>query len=298
MRWTLSAFADEIAPDPETQLDTLAEEEIRCLDLRGVWGKNVLALTDDELARLATSLSERGVRVATIGSPIGKIGITDEFAPHLEAFRRALAIAQALTAPAIRIFSFFIPRGDDPGRHRAEVLRRLEALVRAAEGSGIMLLHENEKGIYGDTPARCLDLLATIGAPNLRAIWDPANFVQVGVQPRTEGYDLLQPHIAAVHIKDALAGTGVVVLPGAGDGELRETLAAMRASGFAGVFSLEPHLQTAGAFGGSSGPALFRQASAAFKQLLAEQGIPWNEFARDRSEQSRERTISTGRRGQ
>lgn len=273
--WTLSAFADEIAPELETQLDTLDAEQIRHLDLRGVWGKNVLLLSDAEVTRLADTLAERGVRVATIGSSIGKIDITDDFAPHLEGFRRVLAIAQALQAPATRIFSFFIPSGDDPAQHRTEVLRRLEMLVRAADGTGLLLLHENEKDIYGDTPTRCLDLLTTIAAPNLRAIWDPANFVQVRVRPHTEGFAQLQPYIAAVHIKDARADDGAIVLPGAGDGELRETLATLHATGFSGVFTLEPHLQFASAFGGTSGPVLFRQASAAFKQLLAEQGIPW-----------------------
>ena len=274
--WTLSAFADEVAPELETQLDTLDAEQIRLLDLRRVWGKNVLLLSDAEVTRLADRLAERGVRVAAIGSPIGKIEITDDFAPHLEAFRRALAIAQALKAPAIRIFSFFIPSGDDPAQHRSEVLRRLEMLVSAADGTGLLLLHENEKDIYGDTPDRCRDLLTTIDAPTLRAIWDPANFVQVGVRPHTEGFALLQGYIAAVHIKDARMEDGAVVLPGTGDGELRQTLAALHAAGFSGVFTLEPHLQLAGAFGGTSGPVLFRQASAAFKQLLGEQEIPWS----------------------
>lgn len=274
--WTLSAFADEIDDDLDAQLETLAAEQIRHLDLRGVWGKNVLALDDAGVARVRTVLANGGVRVAAIGSPIGKIGIEDDFAPHLVQFQRALAIAQALDAPVIRLFSFFMPEGDDPARHRTEVLRRLEALVRAASGSGVLLLHENERGIYGDTPERCHDLLATIDDPGLRAIWDPANFVQVGIaHPHAVGYDLLRPFIAAVHIKDAVAATGAVVLPGAGDGDLRQTLAALRDSGFDGVFTLEPHLATAGIFSGTSGPVLFRQAAAAFKGLLAAQGTPW-----------------------
>jgi len=273
--WTLSAFADEIAPELETQLDTLGQEQIRQLDLRGVWGKNVLALSDDEVRQVAAVLAERGVRVATIGSPIGKIGISDEFAPHLEAFRRALAIAQELDAPALRIFSFFIPPGDDPLRHRAAVLDRLDRLVRATAGTGVALLHENEKHIYGDTPARCHDLLATIDSPLLRATWDPANFVQCGVRPHAEGYALLRPYIAYVHVKDALT-SGQVVPAGQGDGELRETLTALRASNFDGFLSLEPHLASAGRSSGFSGPDLFHTAAQAFKDLLREQQIPWS----------------------
>ncbi|MBA2520873.1 MAG: sugar phosphate isomerase/epimerase [Chloroflexia bacterium] len=273
--WKLSAFADEIGPELDTQLATLAQESITHLDLRGVWGKNVLALTDDEVARIARMLTERGMRVAAIASPIGKIEIAADFAPHLAEFRRALATAKALRAPVIRIFSFFMPEGDDPAQHRDEALRRLEALVRAADGSGVLLLHENEKDIYGDTPERCHDLLRSINSPILRAVWDPANFVQVGVQPFSDGFARLRPFIAAVHVKDALSGTGEVVLPGAGDGQIAETLAALHTSGFDGVFSLEPHLATTGTFSGTSGPVLFRQAAASFKVLLRERGIEW-----------------------
>ncbi|MDQ3696015.1 MAG: sugar phosphate isomerase/epimerase [Chloroflexota bacterium] len=273
--WKLSAFADEIGPELDTQLTTLARESIKHIDLRGVWDKNVLALTDDEVRRVASDLANHGIQVATIASPIGKIGIGDAFAPHLAEFRRALDIARAFNAPVIRIFSFFMPVGDDPARHRDEVLRRLEALVAEADGSSVLLLHENEKDIYGDTPERCHDLLTSINSPILRAVWDPANFVQVGIRPFSDGYALLRPFIAAVHVKDAVAGTGQVVLPGAGDGQIPETLVALHASGFAGVFSLEPHLATVGTFAGTSGPVLFRHAATSFKTLLRERGIAW-----------------------
>ena len=273
--WTLTGFADEIDPDLDVQLETLAAESIDHLELRGVWGKNVLKLTDEELRRVATTLATRGVKVSSIGSPIGKIGIGDDFAPHLADFRRALEVARRLEAPYVRIFSFFIPEGEDPARHRAAVLERLSALVQEAAGSGVTLLHENEKHIYGDTPERCHDLMTAIASPLLRAAWDPANFVQCGLRPHTEGYALLRPFIAYVHVKDALRDSGRVVPAGEGDGELRQTIAALRDSGFDGFFSLEPHLQSAGPFSGFSGPDLFQRAAQVFKGLLREQGIAW-----------------------
>lgn len=273
--WTLTGFADEISPELDQQLDTLAAEEMRYLELRGVWGTNVLKLSDEQVARVKADLAARGVGVSSIGSPIGKIGIGDDFAPHLADFRRAIDVAHTLGAPFIRIFSFFIPAGDDPASHRGAVLDRMGQLVRAAEGSGLTLVHENEKEIYGDIPARCLDILRSIDSPTLRAAWDPANFVQCGVRPHTEGYDDLRPYIAYVHIKDALLDSGQVVPAGQGDGELRTTIAALRESGFDGFFSLEPHLASAGKFSGFSGPDLFRTAAQAFKGLLAERQIPW-----------------------
>lgn len=274
--WTISAFADEISPDLELQLSTLAEESIRYLEFRGVWDKNVLDLSDAELETVKAALAHQGVRVSSIGSPIGKIQIGDDFAPHLERFRRALQVAHTMEAPFIRIFSFFMPPGEDPARYRDEVLERMGKLVRAAEGAGVTLVHENEKEIYGDVPARCLDILTQIDSPILRAAWDPANFVQCGSRPHTEGYADLRPYIAYVHIKDALLESGQVVPAGLGDGEVRETLAALRASGFDGFFSLEPHLAAAGTYSGFSGPRLFKTASDAFKGLLREQQIAWS----------------------
>jgi sugar phosphate isomerase/epimerase len=274
--WTLSAFADEISPELDQQLETLAGESIRHLEFRGVWKKNVLDLSDAEIETVKAALARSGVAVSSIGSPIGKFPIADDFAPHLARFQRAIQVAHALEAPFIRIFSFFMPAGQDPARYRDEVLDRLGRLVQAAEGSGLTLVHENEKEIYGDTPARCLDILTQIDSPILRAAWDPANFVQCGVRPHSEGYDALRPFIAYVHVKDALLGSGQVVPAGQGDGELRETIAALRASKFDGFFSLEPHLASAGKFSGFSGPDLFKVAAQAFKDVLREQAIEWS----------------------
>ncbi|HEV2072966.1 MAG TPA: sugar phosphate isomerase/epimerase [Thermomicrobiales bacterium] len=273
--WTLTGFADEISPELDEQVTTLAAEEMQYLEFRSAWGTNVLDLSDEELNRAKTMLGAAGIGVSSIGSPIGKIGITDDFAPHLDRFGRALEVAHRLESPYIRIFSFFIPEGEDPASHREAVLERLRRLVNEAEGTGITLLHENEKHIYGDVPTRCLDLLTTINSPTLRAAWDPANFVQCGVRPHTDGYESLRPFIDYVHVKDARLADGEVVPPGKGDGEVRETIRALKTSGFDGFFSLEPHLAHAGAFSGFSGPDLFRLAVQSFKTLLQEEHVAW-----------------------
>ena len=274
--WTLTGFADEISPILVEQLDTLDAESMRFMELRSVWGRNVLDLTDRELGEIKTALTARGIAVSSIGSPIGKVPVTDPFEPHMERFRRALEAAHVLQAPYVRIFSFFIPEGDDPTDHRDEVLGRMGALAGEAEGSGVTLLHENEKEIYGDVPERCREILEEVNSPALRAAWDAANFVQCGVTgPYSEGFDALRPFVEYVHVKDAVVETGAVVPAGEGDGELRETVSALRASGFDGFFSLEPHLASAGTYSGFSGPELFRRATGAFKGLLREQGIEW-----------------------
>jgi sugar phosphate isomerase/epimerase len=235
----------------------------------------VLDMTDEQVERARQTLAEAGIGVSSIGSPIGKIAITDDMAPHLDRFQRAIEVAHRLDAPFIRIFSFFIPEGDDPARYRDEVIHRMRQITASAEGQNVTLLHENEKHIYGDTPDRCLDILKTIDSPVLRAAWDPANFVQCGVRPFTEGYDLLRPYIAYVHVKDAKLDGGQVVPAGEGDGEIGKTMIALRDSGFDGFFSMEPHLAMAGAFSGFSGPELFQLAVQRFKGILGDEGIAW-----------------------
>jgi sugar phosphate isomerase/epimerase len=274
--WTLTGFADEISPNLEDQLDTLEAESMRFMELRSVHNKNVLDLTDEELKSIKAATSERGIGVSSIGSPIGKVSITDPFDPHMERFRRALQAAHTLEAPYVRVFSFFIPEGEDPEGYRDEVLDRMGALAGEAEGTGVTLLHENEKEIFGDVPERCLEILSSVNSPALRAAWDAANFVQCGVvRPHSDGFGPLRPFVEYVHVKDAVAETGQVVPAGEGDGELRETISALRASGFDGFFSLEPHLASAGRYSGFSGPDLFRRAAGAFKDLLREQEIEW-----------------------
>src|SRR5215208_1124933 len=273
--WTLTGFADEISPELEVQLETLAQESMRYMELRSVWNTNVLDLTDVELERVRARTAERGIGISSIGSPIGKVPVTDPFAPHLERFRRALRAADVMEAPYLRVFSFFIPGGQEPALYRDEVLERMGVLAGEAEDSGVTLLHENEKEIYGDVPSRCLDILAGVDSPVLRAAWDAANFVQCGVNPYKEGYTSLRLYIEYVHVKDALSGSDTVVPAGEGDGQLPETISALRASSFEGFFSLEPHLASAGTYSGFSGPELFRKAAEAFKGLLRRQGIDW-----------------------
>ena len=169
--FVLSGFADEIAPDLEVQLDVLGQFGIRYLELRGVWGKNVLDLTDGEVDAVKSALDACGIGVSAIGSPIGKIRIDEPFAPHLEAFQRALDLAERFESPYIRLFSFFVPAGEAPA-HRDEVMRRLEAFLEAARGRPV-ILRTRTSATSGDIPERCRDIHETLASPQLRMTFDP-----------------------------------------------------------------------------------------------------------------------------
>ena len=273
--WTLSGFVDEISPDFTEQCQVAAGLGLQYAELRSAWNVNILDLKPEQLGVVKETLSAHGLRVSSIGSPIGKIFVDDPFPPHLERMRHAAEVAHFFDAPYIRIFSFFLRPGANPADHRAEVIDRMRSLARVAEDADVVLLHENEKEIYGDVPARCLDIVRSVDSPHLRLAWDPANFVQVGVRPYTDGYAMLRPHLEYIQIKDALAADGTVVTAGRGDGEVAQTVRALRHDGFDGFFSLEPHLSTGTAAGGFSGPELFRRACADFTDLLKTEGIEY-----------------------
>jgi sugar phosphate isomerase/epimerase len=273
--WTLSGFADEIADDFTTQCQVASGLGLAYIEIRSAWGVNILDLDADQLDTVQATLAEYGLQVSSIGSPIGKIKITDDFGPHLDRMRHAVEVARLLNAPYVRLFSFFIPAGEDPDAYREEVLSRMRAIAEVAEQAGVIAVHENEKDIYGDIPRRCLDIVTSVDSPNLKLAWDPANYVQCGVKPFTEGYADLRPHTVYIQIKDALLADASVVVAGAGDGEVVETVRALREDGFDGFFSLEPHLGAYTAFGALSGPELFTRAHAAFTDILTSEGIAY-----------------------
>jgi len=138
---TLSAFSDEISPVPEVQVDLLAKCGVRFIEFRSIHETNVLSLSDRQVHEFLQLLRDRGIGLSAIGSPIGKIPVDQEFAPHLEKFRRAIDLCQLFGIDAIRVFSFYPPeKGQaDWSATRGEVMRRMENLVALAEKAGIRL---------------------------------------------------------------------------------------------------------------------------------------------------------------
>ncbi len=255
-RWPLSAFGDEVASDLEEQVAVLREFEVGHVELRSAWGVNVVDLDAEQLDRAARVLREAGIGVSAIASPVGKAPIDGDLTVELARLDAALAAADRLGSGLVRVFSFYVD-----GRyaeHRDEVLRRMTALAARAEACGATLAHENESYIYGDVPERCRDLVESVGSPALRIAFDPANFVQAGVQPHREAWPLLREHVVHFHVKDAVAVERdapypaqvpefslmlSVRPPGEGDGELPELLAELDRSGYRGFLTLEPHLR-------------------------------------------------------
>ncbi|MEV4509839.1 sugar phosphate isomerase/epimerase family protein [Dactylosporangium sp. NPDC049525] len=272
VEWVLSGFGDEIDDDPRVQFAVLQALGASHVEVRSAWGVNVADFDTELTTRLATVLTDRGMAVSAVASPIGKTDVYGDADVELARLRAVIALTQRLQSRYVRIFSFYRPAGVDVAATRDTVLRRLRAFADLAEREQVVLVHENEKDIYGDVPDRVLDLIESVGSPALRVAWDNANFVQVGVRPFSDGYAMLRPHLEYLQVKDARFADGAVVPAGEGDGELRQTVTALREDGWTGYASLEPHLADP-ADPARTGPAGFGRAARAFAALTAGAGI-------------------------
>ncbi|MDD6039921.1 MAG: TIM barrel protein [Clostridia bacterium] len=277
----INAFADEASSIIDNQIVAMKRNNLNGLEIRNADGISCVSLNAAQAREIRRKLDDAGLQVWSMGSPIGKITLEDDFDQHLDLLRNGLEIANVLGAKNLRMFSFFMPQGEDPAAHRNEVIDKVGRMLEVAQGSGVLMCHENEKGIYGDMANRCLELLTTF--PQMGGIFDSANFVQCG-QDTWEAWQMLKPFIKYMHVKDALAD-GKVVPAGRGIGNLARIVSEYLAMG-GHAFTIEPHLSV---FDGLSGleregqtsdvgtqytypttDAAFDAACQAFQQLLGE----------------------------
>ena len=237
----LTGFADEIAPELDIQMQVLEKLKMNHIEMRGVEGRSFVEYTEAEAREIKKRLDDRGFSLSAIGSPIGKIRISEKFEPHMELFRHTVELAHIMDTPNIRMFSFYGPEGGSPMAYREKVMEQLGQFADYAASNDVVLLHENEKGIYGEMAEGCLDIMKQFYGAHFKAVFDFANFVQAR-QDTLEAYELLKPYIAYIHVKDARWEDGSVVPAGFGDGNVELILKRLKETGYGGYLSLEPHL--------------------------------------------------------
>ncbi|AWM39382.1 3-dehydroshikimate dehydratase [Gemmata obscuriglobus] len=278
--FTLSAFADEISHDPREQIAVLKACRIRFIEFRSIYKTNVLGLTDDQIKEFKKLLDGEGMGLSAIGSPVGKVAIDAPFEPHLDRLKRAIELCHVFGTPGIRVFSYYPPGNDpkfDPANwpaHRDEVIRRMGVKAELAAKGGVVLYHENEHRIFGDSPDRVADILSTVNHPALRGAYDAANYAYGNFDP-VEGWEKTKAWTAHLHIKDwkmggHAAGHDYGVIPGTGDGQIAHSVRDAAARGYKGFAVMEPHLRGGGPTGGITGPDLFPYAVQAFRTILDE----------------------------
>ncbi|MDF1512588.1 MAG: TIM barrel protein [Anaerolineae bacterium] len=275
-KFTLSAFGDEIADDLDAQLTTLNNLDIGYLDLREAWGTNILHMDDADLARVVEICHAHEIKIGCLGSPIGKSPIMDPIENELNNLRKIMHVGQVVDCCNIRMFSFYPPdtsTNEKYDQYVPESIARLRKLTELAAAEGFTLLLENEKDIVTDTLARSERVIKAVDHPNLRFLWDSANYIQVGESQVVErGWPMVKDYIGAVHIKDAVLADGHVVAAGEGDGQLPLLLTLLKDAGYRGFLTLEPHLKVAGHSTGYSGPELMAYAVKALRKVMADTG--------------------------
>ncbi len=232
------AFADEASANIDEQIVAMKKNGLQGLEIRNVDGENISKISIEKAKEVRKKMDDAGLITWSMGSPIGKIDIEkDDFAAHIDELKHTLELAHILGAENLRMFSFFIPKDKNPDDYKNEVIDRLGKFVEVAKGSGVDLCHENEKGIYGDIAVRCLEILKAV--PELKGVFDPANFIQCG-QNTIEAWDMLKTYIKYFHVKDAFSDNSVVPA-GHGEGNLKTIVPDYIKMGGT-CFTMEPHL--------------------------------------------------------
>lgn len=238
-KFVLSAFADEAGSSLDEQISALIENDIQYIEPRNINSKPILTLTDEELYDVKRELDKNGIRVNSLGSPIGKFPIEESFEKHLPDFYRALDVCDILGTKNIRMFSFFVKQ-DKLKENRDEVIRRLKIMAEIAQKRGIRLCHENESAIYGQMPNEVKDILEAV--PEIFAIFDPANY-RMNDADTIEGINVSLDRLAYLHIKDAIFAKQIIVPAGEGEGKIGEVLDIVNESTDELIYlTLEPHL--------------------------------------------------------
>ena len=280
--FVLSAFADEISHDPHEQVTALKASRVRFIEFRSIYKTNVLALSDEQIREFKKLLGGEGIGLSAIGSPVGKYPIDQPLEPHLDKLKRAVELCGVFGTRGVRVFSYY-PPGNDPNfdpanwpAHRDEVIRRMGVMADLAAKSGVVLFHENEHRIYGDSPERVADILSSVNSPALRAAYDAANYAYGNFDP-VAGWEKTKAYTSHFHIKDwkkggHAAGHEYGVIAGTGDGHIAHSIKGAVAMGYTGYATMEPHLRGGGPTGGMTGPDLFPYAVEAFRAILRDCG--------------------------
>lgn len=268
----LSAFADEISPDLDEQIRVLKEAGVGNIELRGVWDKNVMQFTTDEVRQIKAKADDNGIGFSSIGSPLGKFALDGDFNEELDRLKLAMEFCDLLGCKYIRVFSYYVPEGGTHEDCRSQVIDWIGKLIEQVEGTDIVLGHENESHIYGDLGKYCLDLHKSITSPHFKCVFDFANFVNCGEDP-LDNWPGLKPHLEYFHVKDMRAADKVMVPAGQGDGGIEEILRDAVEMGFDNFLTLEPHLSVAEKNWGRTTPDMFIGAANALKEIMDRVGL-------------------------
>lgn len=285
-KFILSAFADEASASLDEQIATLKALGISHIEPRNVDGTNVSDLTEEAAKAVRKKLDDAGIGLSSIGSPIGKVDIAGDLDKHIEKLKNTINVANILGAKYIRMFSFFVPVGHED-EYETQVFAGMERMVETARGTGVKLVHENEKAIFGDSTDRCVRLMERF-APELGFAFDPSNFVQCE-QDTKAGFPRLKKYLTYMHMKDSkfpsnaerehrdmgFEGVSDAHRPvGQGDGNVSWIIDQLIDMNYEGFMTIEPHLTNCALVPGTPVDK-FNAAARALIDLIESKGQSW-----------------------
>ena len=316
----LTGFADEAANQKTAhqQFSAFAAlglqyYTIRFIDL-GQGVKNVMQLTKPEITRLRRLHDEYGLRVSSLGSPIGKVKLLDvddgthnpfiPFSKYLDKqVRRAVGLANTLGTKLIRGFSFYHPRGTDPADHISQVVDQLGQIAEICDRSDLTFGLEVEANLVGQSGQLLAEIHRQVNHPALNLIFDAGNIVTQGCSAEEvfQQYVLMKRGMGWMHIKDYRHPQSVKRTEHVDEDSLKHFVPAdlgdsghemilrdfregipklvrkLKRRGVPGVFlDLEPHVKGGGQFGGFSGPDGLGVALRGLCRLLDYVGIDYH----------------------
>lgn len=266
----ISAFSDEVFDSLLDQINFLTNNNIKYIELRSINKENIINIKDDLLYEYSSLLKQYGIKVSAIASPIGKSDIIDDFNSFYTSLERAINVAAIFKTRLIRIFSFYNNHNIPEEEYRRNVIARLKKATELASENNIILVHENEKDIYGHSAVNCLDLVENINSDYFKLAYDPGNFVwNESISDNVDTcYKLLKKQVAHVHIKDWKIGQVVSgEIPGRGDAQIKKLLLNLHNDGYNGFLTLEPHLGKGLHSGGVTSSEHFILAVDALKKM-------------------------------
>jgi sugar phosphate isomerase/epimerase len=248
----LTGFADEASQNLDEQLKATKEIGWNAIESRNISGKNIHDISEEDFETVVQKLDEANVKINCFGSAIANWAknINDPFSITLEEVERAIPRMKRLGTKLIRIMSYARCEGEE--QHAQERFKRLSEVVSMFKEHGLQPVHENCMNYGGMSWAHTLELMENV--PGLKLIYDTGNspfmkdFSKGGDvwQDGWEFYSNIKQHIAYIHIKDTLnpkpGEKEVYTMPGEGQGYVKEILTDLKADGYDGGISIEPHL--------------------------------------------------------
>ncbi len=274
----LCAFSDEASSSLDGQIKALKRNGIFYTELRGVDGVNVSRLTAENAKEINKKLSDNGISVWSLGSPYGKVSLSDGFSEDdlFKQLDHLCTLCGIFGCDKIRVFSFY-----NAGGKKEKVFDLLNRSVGAAAEYGVSLYHENEKDIYGEKYEQVLELKENV--PGLKFVYDPANFLQAG-QSADETLEKLFDITSYFHIKDVISETQQLVPAGHGDGHISDLIKKINSDT---TLTVEPHLSVFAGYSEIDGREMknkytYKNSNEAFdaavfslKNLLADNGYEY-----------------------